>query len=133
MDHRSNTRVAFKMGVEITAGSYRSFSVETRDLSLGGLQVDSENRLPEKTECDVTLHPAAGLGLATFSIKATVVRHTETGMGMAFFHPSSEKLLRLCDLLIAAGQEEVIQREIGKLAPDVIPKATEGTKDIFMM
>lgn len=133
MDHRSNTRVAFKMGVEITAGSYRSFSVETRDLSLGGLQVDSETRLPEKTECDVTLHPTSGLGLAAFTITAIVVRHTDTGMGMAFLHPSSEKLFKLCDLLIAAGQEDVIQRELGNVDPDIVTQATQGTKDIFMM
>lgn len=133
MDHRSNTRVAFKMGLEIAAGSYRSFSMETRDLSLGGLQVDSETCLPPKTECEITLHPEAGLGVATFSMNAMVVRHTETGMGMAFMNPSPESLMRICDLLLAAGREDVIERELGKMAPGVIPNATQGTKDIFMM
>lgn len=125
MEQRSNTRVAFKMGVEISAGSFRGFTVETRDLSLGGLQVESKNLLPKGTECNLTLYPASGLGIAPFSLKAIVVRHIDTGMGMAFLHQSRENLLRLCDLLIEAGLEDVIERELQTFG--------QTRKDIFMM
>ena len=125
MEQRSNTRVAFKMGVEISAGSFRGFTVETRDLSLGGLQVESKTQLPKGTECDLTLHPASGMGIAPIPLKALVVRHTDTGMGMAFLHHSRENLLKLCDLLIEAGLEDVIERELQNLG--------QSRKDIFMM
>ena len=54
-------------------------------------------------------------------------------MGMAFSHPTSEKLLKLCDLLVAAGREDVIHRELGKVDPGIATQATQGSKDIFMM
>jgi len=126
MDHRSNARVEFKIGVEIRVGSYQTFSVETRDLSLGGLQVVSENRLPVRTECDITLHPTAGSN--TITLKAAVVRHTEIGMGFVFLHPSQESLLRLCDLFIDAGREDIIEKEINQ---NIIPKRPK--QDIMMM
>lgn len=112
MENRANKRIPFKMGVEISAGTYRGFSVETRDLSLGGLQVESGTLLPKGTECDLILHPAAGLGIASFPLKAIVARHTQTGMGLAFIHQSRENLLKLVDLLVAAGMEDVIQQEM---------------------
>lgn len=125
MENRANKRVAFKMGVEISAGTFRGFTVETCDLSLGGLQVASQTQLPAGTECDLILHPAAGLGIAAFPLKAIVVRHTQTGMGLAFVHQSRENLLKLVDLLVAAGMEDVIQQEL--------QSASSSSNNIFMM
>ncbi len=125
MEQRSSTRVAFKMGVEIAAGSFRGFTVETRDLSLGGIQVESKTQLAKGIECDLTLYPASGLGIASFLLKAIVMRHTETGMGMAFIHTSRESLLKLVDLLVASGLEEVVEKELQTMG--------KPRKDIFMM
>jgi len=126
MDHRTNTRLEFKVGVEIRVGNYQTFSVETRDLSLGGLQVVSANRLPLQTECDITLHPMSGHN--TIPIKAAVVRHTDIGMGLVFLQPGKETLIKLCDLFISAGRQDIIEKE---LRQNIMPSRPK--QDILMM
>lgn len=126
MDHRTNTRLEFKIGIEIRVGNYQTFSVETRDLSLGGLGLASENKLPLQTECDITLHPMSGHN--TISLKAAVVRHTEEGMGLVFLHPTKEALIQLCDLFIGAGRQDIIEKE---LRQNIMPERPK--QDILMM
>ncbi len=99
MENRSYARIAFKMGVEIISGSQHSFVVESRDISQGGLQVESSTQLPKGTECDLVLRPAPNLGIEAFALKARVVRHPETGMGMAFVQATSGNLSKLVGLL----------------------------------
>ena len=126
MDHRTNTRLEFKIGIEIRVGSYQTFSVETRDLSLGGLGLVSDNRLPLQTECDITLHPMSGHN--TISLKAAVVRHTDEGMGLVFLHPPKETLIQLCDLFIGADRQDIIEKE---LRQNIMPERPK--QDILMM
>jgi hypothetical protein len=126
MDHRTNTRLEFKIGIEIRVGNYQTFSVETRDLSLGGLGLVSDNRLPLQTECDITLHPMSGHN--TISLKAAVVRHTDEGMGLVFLHPPKETLIQLCDLFIGAGRQDIIEKE---LRQNIMPERPK--QDILMM
>ena len=126
MDNRSNARLEFKVGIEIRVGNYQTFSVETKDLSLGGLGVASDNRLPLRTECDITLHPMSGHH--TISLKAAVVRHTEAGMGLVFLRPSKESLIQLCDLFMSAGRQDIIEMELGM---NILPKTPK--QDILMM
>lgn len=126
MDNRSNARMEFKIGVEIRVGNYQTFSVETRDLSLGGLQVVSENRLPVRTECDIVLHPMSGRN--PIPLKAAVVRHTDVGMGLVFLHPTKESLIALCDLFLDAGRQDIIERE---LRQNIMP--SQPKQDILMM
>lgn len=126
MDHRTNARLEFKIGVEIRVGSYQTFSVETRDLSLGGLQVVAENKLPLQTECDITLHPTSGHN--TIALKAAVVRHTDIGMGFVFLHPEKSTLLQLCDLFMSAGRQDIIEKE---LKQNILPQTPK--QDIMMM
>ncbi|MFT5368668.1 MAG: c-di-GMP-binding flagellar brake protein YcgR [Candidatus Latescibacterota bacterium] len=126
MDNRTNTRLEFKIGLEIRVGDYQTFSVETRDLSLGGLGVASENRLPLQTECDITLHPMSGH--STIALEAAVVRHTEEGMGLVFLHPTKETLIQLCDLFMSAGRQDIIEKE---LRQKIMPESPK--QDILMM
>ncbi|MBT3605228.1 MAG: PilZ domain-containing protein [Candidatus Latescibacteria bacterium] len=126
MDHRTNTRLEFKIGIEIRVGNYQTFSVETRDLSLGGLGLVSDNRLPLQTECDITLHPMSGHN--TISLKAAVVRHTDEGMGLVFLHPPKETLIQLCDLFIGADRQDIIEKE---LRQNIMPERPK--QDILMM
>lgn len=125
MDNRTNTRLEFKSGIEIRAGNYQTFSVETRDLSLGGLGVASENRLPLQTECDITLHPTSGNSIA---LKSAVVRHTDVGMGLVLLHPSKETLIQLCDLFLSSGRQDIIKKELNQ---KILPESPK--QDILMM
>jgi len=98
MEQRTSPRVAFKTNVEIHAGQ-KSFTAETRDLSQGGLQVETQTQLPTETACDLTIYPSEKLGIEAFVLKATIVRKTEKGMGFAFIHSSPESLAKLIGLL----------------------------------
>lgn len=56
----------------------------TRDLSMKGIYVVSQERLPVGTDCRVTLVATGGLGRVRVEAKAKVVRLGKEGMGVEF-------------------------------------------------
>jgi hypothetical protein len=99
MEHRTNPRVDFITNVEIKTGDHPVIHVESRDLSLGGLQVETSALLPIQTACEVIIHPYQKLGLESFALEATVARSFEGGMGLAIRLASTEGKAQLVALL----------------------------------
>ncbi|MCZ6636101.1 MAG: PilZ domain-containing protein [bacterium] len=125
MSPRQFTRVQFNLGVQIQLPNFNHFSVESRDLSLNGIFVASDTPLPIGTACQITLFPAAGLGVPSFHMMGEVIRVEETGLGIKFTEIPQGSKYHLYELMLSQTQDlDNIKEEF-----ETAPKNT----DIFML
>ncbi len=86
-EKRKYCRVPFTTRIDIVMephGENIILSAELKDLSLGGIFVQTERKFPEGTPCDVIIYLAGTVEGITLQIHGKIVRRTETGVGIVF-------------------------------------------------
>lgn len=84
-EKRRNIRVDFATRVVINAGSVQiEAQGDSRDLSLKGVFINTEQKLPVATNCSVRIFLSCGLDEVELKIKARVARVDDHGLGIAF-------------------------------------------------
>jgi len=96
---REFSRVQIGIEAEITSGELTIVSSETKNLSLSGAYVISENFLPRGRECQVTFSLGEGKGRERVEVKGRVVRVDDIGMAIEFLQIDIEGYHHLQNLI----------------------------------
>jgi hypothetical protein len=91
---RSNTRVPFNSRAEVRS-SDRTVEGEVRNLSLKGMMIATEERLPEGEEVDVTMYLTGVGSQLSLEMKAEVVRSEGNGLGLRFTEVDVDTFIHL--------------------------------------
>ncbi len=83
MEKRRFSRVDFTVKALVAAGD-TAFRGEVDNLSLHGIFIKTDQRLPLGTEVDITIGLAEVEPEIVIHVQATVARHTEEGIGFEF-------------------------------------------------
>jgi hypothetical protein len=81
---RQFTRVPVNMEVEVVAGKSTILGHLTKDVSLNGLFLSSEEKLPAGTDCHLTIFLGGRDSQQRIELRGKVVRVEERGMAFAF-------------------------------------------------
>jgi len=98
-ERRQFGRGMVNMAVVVTASEGRTVAGGCRDLSLDGVFVVAETRLPEGTECHLAMTHSDGRRTVAIEAKGVVARHTPGGFGVRFTAVGAEDLRRIYHLL----------------------------------
>ena len=89
------TRIVLKAtGFELEARGH------TRDLSLKGLYITTDRRLPLDTECSVEVFLSGGMETIRLSMKARIARIDKAGLGVSFDSMDLESYTHLKNLVM---------------------------------
>jgi hypothetical protein len=83
-NQREFTRVPVNKEVEVAAGQSTILGHLTKDVSLNGLFLSSEEKLPAGTECHLTIFLGGRKSQQRIKLNGKVVRVEEGGMAFAF-------------------------------------------------
>jgi hypothetical protein len=112
-DHKRRfTRVPFDLKVNLTVADHVITSNKLRNLSLGGMFVESDVIHPVGTVCEVNVHLTGGTAGLYIAVEAEVVRTEPDGMGLKFVKMDVDSLILLKHLIaIHSGDLGLITRE----------------------
>lgn len=83
-DHRNRTRVKFKTEVILISSAKTLSSLSSRDLSLKGLYVETEETFPLGTEVDIKLSLSGSTSELILNMSGKVTRVEKKGMAVGF-------------------------------------------------
>ena len=86
-DRRKHVRVGFTTDIQIvieSGGNEVILAGSSKDLSLKGLFVTTQQKFLAGTACAVEVYLSGGVEKITLKINATIVRETENGLGIVF-------------------------------------------------
>ena len=84
---RKHIRVGFTTDIHIILdadGKQIKLKGSSKDLSLKGLFVNTQTRITAQTKCFVKIYLSGGTSDIELSINATIVRETDSGVGIIF-------------------------------------------------
>lgn len=97
-EDREFTRVPINIEVNLNSSEGTVKTLKTRDLSIKGVFVESDEQWPEATECDVSLTLQAAEPIK-IEFKGKVERVLDSGMGIEFLEMDLESYEHLQQLL----------------------------------
>ena len=97
-EHRRNTRVHFETLIDLKCGKQSFTGCETDNLSTKGVLVLGIKDLQKGDLCDLTLHLSGGHNL-TLSMKGTVQRVTDAGVGIHFTETDLDSFTHLKNII----------------------------------
>jgi diguanylate cyclase (GGDEF)-like protein len=128
-DQRRQIRFAVSQSARLTIEEHRDIPCEIQDFCLGGMFLrfhspeDARNVFGQKgIALKVAFTPPASISQRTFEIPATLVRHNENGIAVAFIE-SPREATRVLHKVAIAGRA---QRIVANLHPE---RGTEGVKE----
>jgi len=86
-DRRKHSRVGFTTRIEIilkAEGKQVILDASSKDMSLTGLFVETDQRFALKTYCEVNIYLSGGIDDIKLTIQGSLVRQTESGIGIVF-------------------------------------------------
>ena len=86
-ERRKHARVGFTTTIHILLdvdGKQISLQGNSKDLSLGGLFINTDTKFPVQTKCLVKINLTGGVDKIELLINAKVIRELENGMGIGF-------------------------------------------------
>ena len=84
LNQREFIRVPVNMEVEVVSGKSTILGQLTKDISMNGLFLSSEEKLPLGTDCYLIIFLGQSKNLHRIKLKAKVIRAEEGGMAFAF-------------------------------------------------
>ncbi|OCC15866.1 type IV pilus assembly PilZ [Dissulfuribacter thermophilus] len=116
IDKRKNLRVVFKTNcsVEPINGDLSPFEADsTKDISLKGMYIETENRLPIGSSCILILKLAGTSSELILSIRAKVARADSNGLAFTFEEIDMDSFFHLRNVLYYnSGDPDRIDKEI---------------------
>jgi len=112
-ERRSKTRVRFETRVVVrTAEDEVTARAGSRDVSLQGLYVATDHRLPVGTPCEVEIHLSGTSVRLSIHAKGRVARSDGTGLGIEFESFDPDSYFHLRNLVMYNSEDpESIERE----------------------
>jgi hypothetical protein len=108
---RSNTRVSFNSRAEVRYGN-TLVEGEVRNLSLKGVLIATEERIPEGEEVAVTIHMTGVGSQLALQMEAEVVRSEEASLGLKFTEVDLDTFIHLRNIVAYnEGDDEKIMNE----------------------
>lgn len=86
-ERRKHIRVGFTTDIHIIIdadGDQIKLDGNSKDLSLKGIFVNTQKKIPAATKCSVKIYLSGGIEDIILIINATIVRETDIGMGIEF-------------------------------------------------
>lgn len=83
-NNREFTRVPPKLEAVVAADAYHVSACETRDISMHGVFVVTDDTLPQGTSCEVTLYLSGSFDEIEIALNGKVVRIDNNGMAIEF-------------------------------------------------
>ncbi len=99
-NRRTRTRVQFSVTVEVTADEKYIVSGNSRDISLKGIYVISNDKLPVNTYCEVNINLAGSSSQLTLRMKGKVTREGTDGFGIEFIEMESDSFYHLRQIVL---------------------------------
>lgn len=96
---RKRTRVEFQTLVTLKAGDKKLEGLESRDISLKGLYVDSKDKFPLDTLVDISLSLSGTTSSLSLTMEGRVVRVGDEGMGVDFTQIDMDSFFHLRNLV----------------------------------
>ncbi len=97
---REMTRVPLQIDTEVRADGYAPITGTTTDISLKGLSVASQQSLPTRTVCHITLFVGPQEHSIPIALEGTIVRATAQGMAIEITSVPPESFAHLHNLII---------------------------------
>lgn len=98
-EQRKRTRVAFRALVTLTVADRTMENLSSRDLSLKGLYVETEDTLPIGTEVKIHLQLTGGTSELFINMQGVVARVDKLGMGIDFQEVDLESFFHLRNII----------------------------------
>ncbi|MCL2340215.1 MAG: PilZ domain-containing protein [Proteobacteria bacterium] len=99
--HRRSHRIEFTSAALLRYGDNGLLEarVDTRDISLHGVMIKTDSRLPIATPCTVELHLSGATSEMDVVVQGVIQRHEDTGMAVAFTHLDPDSFLHILNLV----------------------------------
>jgi len=97
---REFSRVPVKIQVKLMVDGKVAYSGPTEDISMKGLSVKTEKRVPLDAECDLVLFLDGATPPVEFHAKGKIQRHMDSGMGVLFSEIDLETYDHLHNLVL---------------------------------
>ncbi len=108
---RSNTRVSFQSRAEVRYGEH-VIEGEVRNLSLKGVLIATEERIPEGEEVEVIIHLTGVGSQLSLQMEAEVVRSQDSDLGLHFTEVDLDTFVHLRNIVAYnEGNDEKIMNE----------------------
>ena len=100
-ERRRSQRINFISTAILRYGNQHTLEarVDTRDISLQGVFVQTEQRIDLDTPCNLEIHLIGSTSAMDFKARGVVQRHDATGMGIAFTHLDPDSYLHILNLV----------------------------------
>lgn len=109
---RKFTRVPFKTEIKVTSGNTVIASSLVRDISLGGIFIETPDRLPIGAQCAVNIDLIGPATRMEIRVEGEVVRVEQAGVALNFTRIESDSLIHLRHLIeIHAEDPQTIDQE----------------------
>ena len=83
---RKRSRLAFQIEVTVGAGSTQVLTCTSRDMSMNGMFVLTEGRIPVGAICGIEIVMTGKSSNLRIRARGVIARHAPDGMGVAFQH-----------------------------------------------
>lgn len=83
---RKRSRLPFHIEVIVGAGSKQVLACAARDVSMNGIFVTTEARIPVGATCGIEIQMAGKSSTMRIRARGVIARHAADGMGIAFQH-----------------------------------------------
>lgn len=100
-EQRQARRIVFKTRalVRYDQGQSTEARVDTANISLKGLYLETEDRQPIDTPCAIEIHLSGPTSAMDFKARGRICRHDQGGMGIAFTHLDPDSTLHIVNLV----------------------------------
>ncbi len=102
---REFSRVPVKIQVKLMVDGEVAYSGPTDDVSMKGLFIKTDKRVPLGTKCDLVLFLDGATPPVEFHAKGKIQRHTDSGMGVRFSEIDLEAYDHLHDLVLMNSED----------------------------
>ena len=99
-NRRKRTRVQFSVTVEITADEKYIVSGKSRDISLKGIYVITDEKLPVNTHCELGINLTGSSSQLALRMKGKVTREGTDGFGIEFLEMESDSFYHLRQIVL---------------------------------
>ncbi len=73
--------------------------VDTRNISLTGLYLETVARIPVDTPCNIAIQLAGATSKMEFKVEGTICRHDRAGMGISFTRLNPDSYIHISNLV----------------------------------
>jgi hypothetical protein len=99
-ERRRRTRIVFTTEVELTAGDLTVKSTKSRDVSMTGIFIFTDQRLEPGSTCQITIRLLGASSDLRMTAEGRIARLTEDGVGVEFTSLDLDSYVHLRNLIV---------------------------------